>query len=249
MSEIPDYLRPFVMSPSELGPERAGQVDMYTPGGHGPFPAVLIVHGGPIPADLRPTPRDWPVYRGYGALLASRGVIAATVDHRLHLVPGPDGVLFDYATAAADVAAAVEAVRADPHVDGDRVVLWFFSGGGLLSTDWLRTRLTWLRGLALTYPVLAPLPGWRVDSRFQPAVAIRERGTIMPPIVLTRVGLERAEVADTVAQFLTAAADSDVSVEIIDVPNGRHGFDMVDHTDESRLAVERTVARVLELLT
>jgi acetyl esterase/lipase len=139
-------------------------------------------------------------------------------------------------------------VRADPRVDGDRVVLWFFSGGGLLSADWLRTRPAWLRGVGLTYPLLAPLPGWNVDERFRPAAAIGEPGATIPPIVLTRVGLERPEVAEQVEQFLSAATDAGVPVEVIDVPNGHHSFDILDHTDESRRAVERMAARVGELL-
>jgi hypothetical protein len=53
------------------------------------------------------------------------------------------------------------------------------------------------------------------------------------------VGLEAADIADAVKGFISAAADADVSMEIIDVPGGRRGFDMLDHVDESRPAVER----------
>lgn len=249
MTEIPGYLRPFVLSPTEVEPERTGPIDLYVPAGEGPFPAVVILHGGPLPIDLRPTPRDWPVFHGYGSLLASLGLIAATVDHRLYLLHNPDGVVLDYPTAAADVAAAVDAVRADPRVDSDRIVLWFFSGGGLLSADWLREQPTWLRGLALTYPMLAPLPGWPVDPRFRPAEAIAECGAHPTPIVLTRVGQEGPDIAETVARFLAAAGDAEVPVEIIDVPHGHHSFDTLDHTDESRDAVQRMAARVIELLS
>jgi acetyl esterase/lipase len=248
MSETPDYMRPFVLSPSKVDPERTDNIDLYLPSGDGPFPAVVILHGGPLPAELRPTPRDWPVYQGYGGLLASLGVAAAMVDHRLHVVSKPDGVVFDYATAAGDVGAAVAAVRADPRVDADRLVLWFFSGGGLLSADWLRARPEWLRGVALTYPLLAPLPGWQVEARYRPAEAVAEPGLAMPPILLTRVGLESPEAAETVTQFLTAAGVSGVSVEIIDVPNGHHGFDNLDHTNESREAVQRMASAVTRLL-
>ncbi|MFC3960952.1 hypothetical protein [Nocardia jiangsuensis] len=31
------------------------------------------------------------------------------------------------------------------------------------------------------------------------------------------------------------------TIEVIDVPNGQHSFDVLDHTDESRAAVERAV--------
>jgi dipeptidyl aminopeptidase/acylaminoacyl peptidase len=127
--------------------ERHGPIDLYLPDGRLPRPAVVFVHGGPIPADLRPTPRDWPVYQGYGSVAAARGVVGVTVDHRLYEPAG-------YPLAAADVAEAVERARADPRVDRDRVALWFFSGGGLLLADWLRQPPDWLRCLAASYPLL-----------------------------------------------------------------------------------------------
>src|SRR5512133_1042572 len=116
---LPEYLNPFVL-PIEARPaERRGSIDLYLPEETQPRPAVVFVHGGPIPVDLRPTPREWPVYQGYGSLAAARGVVGVTVDHRLH-------DLASYPLAAADVAAAVEQARADPRVDADRVAIWLF---------------------------------------------------------------------------------------------------------------------------
>ena len=137
-----DFLQPFVLPVDTRTAERHGPIDLYPPddaqprpGGPGDRaakrrPAVLFVHGGPSPAEVRPTPRDWPVYQAYPSLVAARGVLGATVDHRLH---APDA----YPAAADDVRAAVETVRADPRVDAERIALWFFSGGALLSADWL----------------------------------------------------------------------------------------------------------------
>lgn len=197
---------------------------------------MVFVHGGPLPADLRPTPRDWPVYRGYGSAVAESGAVGVTVDHRLYGVA-------DYPNAAADVAAAVELARADQRVDPGRVALWFFSGGGLLLADWLRTPPGWLRCVAATYPVLAPLPGWQIEPRFRPVQAVESAGEL--PIVLTRVGRERPQVAATVEAFASAAGQCGTRLEIIDVPDGQHGFDMLDHTDQSRQAVRRALTAVL----
>ncbi|MER6396939.1 alpha/beta hydrolase [Kitasatospora sp. NPDC001603] len=259
--ELPGYLRPFVLDVPEQTRERIGRVDLYLPadpdgagaaganpaGAAGtagasdasaaPRPAVLFVHGGPVPETLRPTPRDWTTYVGYGRYAASQGVIGATLDHRLHS-------LADYPLAAADVAEAVELLRADPRVDGDRIALWFFSGGGPLSADWLSAPPSWLRCLAVTYPILAPLPGWQgVDSRFRPVDALAGVGRL--PVVLTRVGLEVTEIAATVEEFVAAAEARDTDLQVIDVPHGHHGFDTVDPTDESRAAVELAVRSVL----
>jgi acetyl esterase/lipase len=239
-AEPPPHLRPFLLDVPQLPRERAGNVDLYVPEAEGPRPAVVFVHGGPVPAGARPTPRDWPILAGYARYAAGRGVVAATVDHRLH---GLD----DYGRAAADVAAAVEFVRADPRVDGDRVALWFFSGGGLLTADWLAGPPPWLRCLAATYPVLAPLPGWGLtDRRFRPVDAVAKAGPL--PLVLTRVGREGAEIAATVEEFLTAAGRYGADVEVVDVPHGRHMFETLDATDESREAVHRAMRLLLERL-
>lgn len=37
-------------------------------------PAVVLVHGGPVPADQNPAPQDWEGFTGYAALLARAGL-------------------------------------------------------------------------------------------------------------------------------------------------------------------------------
>ncbi|WP_431966697.1 dienelactone hydrolase family protein [Actinacidiphila sp. bgisy160] len=240
--EPPAHLRPFLLDVPERPRERFGRTDLYLPepaDGGGARPAVVFVHGGPVPAGARPTPRDWPAFAGYGRLAAARGAVGATVDHRLH-------ELGDFPRAAEDLAEAVEVVRADPRVDADRVALWFFSAGGLLSADWLAAPPRWLRCVAATYPVLAPLPNWGLNaSRFRPAAAAAVHGAGALPIVLTRVGRERTEIAATVEEFLSAAKDAGADVEVVDLPDGTHGFETTDHGGEARRAVERAMRTVL----
>ncbi|MCP9959998.1 dienelactone hydrolase family protein [Streptomyces sudanensis] len=236
----PPHLRPFLLDVPERRRERHGRVDLYLPDGAGPerpSPAVLFVHGGPVPAGARPTPRDWPAFTGYGGYVAGLGAVGATVDHRLHEIA-------DYPRAAEDVADAVALLRADPRVDADRIALWFFSAGGLLSAPWLAAPPPWLRCVAATYPLLAPMPGWGTTGPgFRPAAAVRTAGRL--PLVLTRVERERPEIAATVEEFLTAAAGSGAAVEVVDVPGAYHGFETVDRTDGARAAVERAVRAVL----
>ncbi|MCK8679618.1 alpha/beta fold hydrolase [Streptomyces lichenis] len=238
----PAHLRPFVLEVAERPRERHGAVDLHLPDGPGPRPTILFVHGGPVPTDLRPTPRHWPAHLGYARYAAELGAVGAVVDHGLHRLDA-------YPRAAQDVADALGLLRRDPRVDPDRIALWIFSAGGLLAADWLDGPPPWLRCLALTYPVLAPLPGWpAVDGRFRPTEALA-RGTGTPPVVLTRAGREDAAIANTVSAFLAAARDTGAPVEVIDVPHGRHGFDTLDHTEESRDAVRRALHAVLGRLT
>jgi pimeloyl-ACP methyl ester carboxylesterase/predicted esterase len=234
----PPHLRPFLLDVPEVPRERHGNVDLHLPDADEPRPAVVFVHGGPVPADARPTPRDWPTLTGYARYVAGDGAVGAVVDHRLH-------DLHDYERAAADVASAVELVRADARVDADRIALWIFSGGGLLAADWLAAPPAWLRCLAVTYPILAPLPNWGLSgTRFRPARAVAGAGAL--PVVLTRVGREMAEIAATVEEFLAAADECGADVEVVDVPHGHHNFETLDPTDESREAVRRAARAVLD---
>jgi len=103
-----------------------------------------------------------------------------------------------------------------------------------------------MRVVAVTYPLLAPFPGWPSDPRFLPAEAVAHAGTL--PIVLTRAGRERPEIAAGVEAFVAAASTAGARLEIVDTPHGRHGFDYLDDTDESREAIERAFASVLATL-
>lgn len=238
----PPYLSPFVLRPPLVQAERQGTVDVYRPV-HSPpvsgHPVIVFVHGGPIAADLRPTPRDWPVFVGYGSAAAERDVVGAIVDHRLHSDAS-------YALAAADVRAAVEQVRRLEDVNGHRVALWFFSGGGLLMADWLAHPPRWLKCLAATYPVLAPLSGREVPFAYRPIDALAHAGDL--PLLLTRVGRERAELDATVAEFIAAAKAQSAPVSVIEVADGQHGFDMLDHDDASRRAVREGLTWVTRTL-
>src|SRR5512139_1419430 len=100
------------------------RMDVYTPAGPPRTrPAVLLVHGGPIP---RTGAKNMGVFVSYGELLAASGFVAVTFDHRF-LAPDrlPD--------AREDVADAMRHVRSEAArlaVDPDRLALWAFSGGG-----------------------------------------------------------------------------------------------------------------------
>ncbi|MEU8921971.1 alpha/beta fold hydrolase [Kitasatospora sp. NPDC048545] len=248
--ERPFHERPFVLDTVEAPRIRTGRVDLHLPDADEPRPAVLFVHGGPLPRGMRPGPRDWPLYTGYARLTASRGAVGAVVEHGLH---GPA----DHPAAAAHVAEAIDLLRADPRVDADRVAVWFFSGSGPLLAELLGAPAPWLRCVAATYPVLVPPPPSSqsqsqsassspcagAERRFRPAAALAGAGRL--PVVLTRVGREAPDVAGAVNGFLAAARTHGTPVRLVDVPHGVHGFDCDEPTGESRAAVEEAVRAVL----
>jgi hypothetical protein len=231
----PAYLNPFVLPVPEVMVERS-DIDLYVPAAEDPVPVVILIHGGPVSEDAVP-PRDWPVFVGYGSLLAAGRVMAVMLDHPLF-----SGA--DYANSADTIIDVINRVRRDPRIDPDRVGLWFFSGGGLLLADWLREPPPWLRSLAATYPLLATPPEWGIDARFRPVEAA---GAYTGPLVLTRVGQERPDLNAAVSDFLSAL-NPKAALTLIEVPHGHHGFDHLDDTDESRDAVRRSVSAVISSL-
>jgi surfactin synthase thioesterase subunit len=64
----------------------------------------VFVHGGPVPAERRPTPRDSAVFRGYARHAASLGLVGVTLDHRLHDLSGFEAAAEDVAGRVADEA-------------------------------------------------------------------------------------------------------------------------------------------------
>ncbi|WP_415953707.1 alpha/beta hydrolase [Streptomyces sp. KLOTTS4A1] len=238
--ETPGHLRPFLLEVPEITPVRDENIDFHFPpdlsDGTAPRPAVVVIHGGPVPAEARPTPREWPTLMGYARLAAAHGAVGVTLDHRLH-------ALTDYPRACADVAAAVERVRADPRVDETRIALWFFSGSGPMTTPWLSSPPPWLRCLAANYPVMAPLPNWGLSAGPRPADAVAEAGSL--PLLLLRAGLESPAIASTVEDFITTARSTEANLTVIDLPDAHHAFEGLDRTDESRRAVRRAMTLVL----
>ena len=223
----PFYLQPFVLETADRAPDRHGTLDFYRPQASGRRAAVVVVHGGPGPADLRARPRDWPLYRGYAIAMAERGFVGVVVDHSL--IRGLDRI----GQAAAEVVAAVDLVRADPQVDPDRIGLWFFSGAGLLVGEWLQRGPSWLRAIAASYPLLSA-------PQLEPVSATEQASKgLSVPVLLTRVGRDREGFAELNDKFLAAAAEGGADADVIDVPDGRHGFDILDHSAQSRAAVRK----------
>src|ERR1044071_4430366 len=82
--------------------------------------AVLFLHGGRIPANLRTTPKDWNVYVSFGQLIAASGFVGVTFNHRFH-------TWNSFPDSQSDISDAIQYVRqhADAlSVDRDRIVLW-----------------------------------------------------------------------------------------------------------------------------
>jgi dipeptidyl aminopeptidase/acylaminoacyl peptidase len=228
--DLPPHLRSFVLPHEPVEPVRSGALDLYLPD-RAPAPAVLMVHGGPVPADRPVRPPQWPAFRAYGALLAQAGLIGAMVEH---------GFVDDDSLGAArdDVSNALTALRADDRVDADRVGLWFFSGGGYLMGSFLDPVPGGVVAVAGTYAAVGDeeLP----DIGLVDGIEAAPRSTL--PLLLVRPEHDFDWIVPITDDLLARCSDAGRDVDVIDVPGAHHGFETVDDTDAARDAIRRSVA-------
>jgi acetyl esterase/lipase len=207
-------------------------------------PAVVFVHGGPIPRGS--APKDWGVFESYGELVAASGLIGITFNHRYH-APA------DMPTAEADVRAAIEHVRANAgrlYVDENRLAIWAYSGGGPLISFVLRESLPYVRCLVTYYAVLdlqqppGPLPPGVTDDmlrRYSPVACLRDNKDRIPPVFVARAGRDNAWLNGTVDRFVTEALGANITIDVMNHPVGQHGFDILNGDARSRAIIARTI--------
>ena len=220
------------------------RMDVYAPPGPSrPRPAVILVHGGPIP---QTGAKNMGVFVSYGELLAASGFVAVSFDHRfLSAARLPD--------AGADVADLVTHVRANATslgIDPERIALWAFSGGGPFLSAGLSERPAWLRAVVAYYAVLdlqqpppgpdSGLPG-ELRAAFSPVAALGADAKTAPPILVARAGLDNPWLNDGADRFVAAAVARGATLDLLTHPQGRHGFDILDDDARSRAVLRRTL--------
>jgi acetyl esterase/lipase len=209
------------------------------------LPAVLFIHGGPIPAAPVPQPTDWGVYIAYGELCAASGLIGVTFNHRFY-----DPAQLEQ--AGDDVRAAVDYVRAhagELQIDSSRLAVWAFSGGGPFLSSFLRAQPDYLRCLAASYAVLdlraylgdaaANVSGARLDA-FSPAANLNAAAADLP-MFIARAGLDAPAINASIDLFVQKALAANAPLELMNHPQGHHGFDILDDDARTREITARAI--------
>jgi acetyl esterase/lipase len=202
---------------------RALAMDVYLPSGRAPgarVPAVLLVHGEADPELLRGV-RGWGQYAGWGRLLAGQGIAGVTFEHRAILDAGFGAVVAE----VGDALAAVREHAGDLGVDSERVGVAAFSAGVPLTAAVLAGAAGRVRCAALCYGPLS-------DLAPDPA---------LPPLLVVRAGQDDPGLNRTIDEFVSAAAQRDLAVELVHQPDGHHAFDVADDTDASREVIRHVL--------
>ena len=200
--------------------------DVY-PSGQPMSPVVVLVHAGPLPVSLKTPPRKWPAYRSLGKALAASGITAVMFDHRYQGF-GNQG------EAQARLDEVIQDVRdhsVDWDVDPNRLAIWSFGGGSVLVSRYWTERPATMRALALYYPMLEA-----------PA---REGG---PPLLVARAGQDLVMLNQAMDRWMKQARAARADVELLEHPQGDHGFEVRQDDERSREILRRTIAFLAERL-
>jgi acetyl esterase/lipase len=214
-------LRPNLVYTHTDGRELA--MDVYLPARRAPgtrVPAVLLVHGEADPELLRGV-RGWGQYTGWGRLLAAEGLAGVAFEHRAILDAGFEAVV-------AEVEAALTAVgerAGDLGIDPDRIGVAAFSAGVPLTAAALAGPVERIRCAALCYGPLSDL----------------EPDPALPPLLVVRAGQDDPELNRTIDEFVSAAKQHNLAVELIHQPDGHHAFDVADDSDASREVIRHVL--------
>ncbi|MCL4523267.1 MAG: prolyl oligopeptidase family serine peptidase, partial [Acidobacteria bacterium] len=224
------------------------KMDVYSPAGAQSgqrFPAVLLISGGGADPAM-----DWRVavvYQSYGRLLAASGFVGIPFTKRYQR--GVEGVT-QGASDLADIIRYVREHSAGLNVNPDRMAVWAFSAGGFLLSSALRDAPPYIRAVLSFYAVLDVIPGGRSLEEEQrladlsPLTNLRRSAGRVAPILIARAGLDNAELNAGIERFVQEARARNLSIELMEHPQGRHGFDVLDDNARSR----EIIARAIEFL-
>jgi acetyl esterase/lipase len=210
-------------------------------------PAVVFIHGGALPPNLRTKPKEWGVYVSHGQLAAASGFVGITFNHRFY---GWDKK--SLTDAQGDVADALAYIRDHGErlgVDKDRICLWSLSAGSLLLNQAISDAPSFIRCLVYYYAVmdLEPLRKERpaitdeVVKEFSPLNRLRGTSKAFAPIFIARAGREEPGLNVAVDRFIQEAMTKNATIDLSNHAEGRHGFDTLEDLERTREIIKRTL--------
>jgi poly(3-hydroxybutyrate) depolymerase len=196
-----------------------------------PPPIAILIHGGPIPANLLTGPTRWGNFESLGRLIAASGLGAVMFNHRFF---APQAVV-DAVEDLRDLIATLSTYAGELRLDPSRLCLWAFSGGGVLLTPFLRDTPEAIRCMVAYYAVM--------DARLD------GNASRIPPLLIARAGLDAVPLNAALDDFVQQALRRNVSIDVLNHPRGQHVFDCRDDNERTRDILRRTVEFIRNNLT
>jgi acetyl esterase/lipase len=214
------------------------KTDIYLPAGvktTDRLPVVIALSG----ADKA---KHWGFYKELGQLIAAHGMAGVIPDKRYQRGQRQEG--------ADDILALMKFVAengAKYNLDGSRICLWAFSGGGLLMSVGLRGETPEVKCIVNFYAVsdISRFPGATADmatSPLNPLHRLREAEVEkLPPMLVVRAGKDNPDLNAGIEEFIQTAFHRNAKIMAINYAGGQHGFDLLDDNDFSRTVIKRAL--------
>lgn len=215
------------------------KADVYLPVRRGGGGVVIFIHGGMGP-EFPVRPKEWGVYKSWGRLVAAAGMAAVVFNHRAGFPK------VELAAATADLRDVIAFVRGRARgwgVDGERICLAAYSGGGPLLSFALREGPPFLRCQVGVYPIVD------LDAElFQSQMTAEERSKYSPleqlaknpamPTMILRAGKDSIPgLLKGLDRFVATALEKNAALTLVNVPDAPHGFDNSLDTPRAREAL------------
>ena len=195
-------------------------------------PAVILIHGGPVPPNLLTSPKDWGLFQSLGRLIGASGLATVMLNHRFF---GFDRIR-DAVADIDDLLSYVAAHGGELGIDAGRLCLWAFSGGGVFLGPFLRNTPDAIRCVVAYYAALhARTP------EFSTAAHLSENTGKLPALLVARAGLDLPELNEGIDQFVQQALKKNAWIDVLNHPTGQHGFDCRDDHARTRDILRRTL--------
>lgn len=205
-----------------------------------PHPVVVFIHGA-VPKGVKA--KDMPPFVSWGQLIAASGMAAVTFNHRAEWANGfVPGSLARAAADLADLIAFVQKKAPEFNLDPQRICLFSFSAGGPLLATPIRTAPDYLRCIVSFYSFLeTPSPDQSDPGALSPVIALTEARGRIAPIFVAKAGLDMPFINAAIDRFVSEAGSRGAAIEMMEHPNGRHAFDMLDDDETSRAIIRRSI--------
>jgi acetyl esterase/lipase len=210
-------------------------------------PAVVFIHGGALPPNLRTKPKEWGAYVSYGQLAAASGLVGITFNHRFY---GWD--MKALSDARSDVADAIAYIRSNAEslgVDKDRICLWALSAGSLLLGTAIVDAPPFIRCMVFYYAVMdletlrkeRPVITDDVAREFSLISRLKGADRAFAPIFIARAGRDEPGLNVAVDRFIQEALSKKATLDFSNHAEGQHGFDVLDDNERTREVIRQTL--------
>lgn len=162
----------------------------------------------------QPALKEWGQYTSWPRLVATRGIAAISYE-----TTGNDAATL---TQTEELLKYLREHAGELKIDPSRIAIWACSANVRTGTALLAAHD--FRAAAFYYGIMTTAPA---------------RANV--PVLVTRAGLDVLTINESIDRWVAQAVALDAPVTLVTYPQGRHGFELIDDTAESRLIVRQTL--------